>query len=713
MSQRFLTIKTPLPGEDKFIVYRISGQERLGQLFTYELDLYSKDGIIKPADLLGQRATVRIDRNPGDARFCDGYISRVQQFEPHLDWNRFRITLVPWLWFLTRTSDCRIFQNKTVPEIVKEVFKNQNYMKVQKFEEHLSGKYRKREYCVQSRETDFNFVSRLMEDEGIYYFFTHKEGEHTLVLADSPGAHDPAGLEADQLPYNPASESQIRGERIAEWSLEKEVRTDAAAVNDYDFKAPRNPLLSRAIEASEYKAPPSEFYDYPGAFTKNADGEKIAGTRLGEFQSQYDTRRGTTDAPGLQPGTTVMLTDHPRRDQNQKYLIIGTSFSASSLLPESMGSIGGDEYNCSFDCTPIGLQWRPPRHTPVPFVRGPQTATVVGPKGEEIYTDEYGRIKVQFHWDREGKKNESSSCWVRVATPWAGNQWGMIHIPRIGQEVVVSFLEGDPDQPIIIGSVYNADQMPPYTLPADKTQSGIKSRSTLGGNPETFNEICFEDKKGSELVYIRAEKDLTSAVENDHAHWVGHDRTKTVDHDETTEIGHDRTETVKNNETITVMGNRTEKVMKNEDITIMSNRTEKVMQNEDITIAGKRTEKVAMSEDVTIIGPRSETCAATDSLKVAATKTTTVGGTNSTTVGGSNSTTVGGAHSVTVGGVSSETCGGPMTKTSGAVISITAGGAVVITASAIVMNAAAVTINSPAVIIGGRVVLPLAPIPIP
>jgi type VI secretion system secreted protein VgrG len=274
-------------------------------------------------------------------------------------------------------------------------------------------------------------------------------------------------------------------------------------------------------------------------------------------------------------------------------------------------------------------------------VHGAQTAEVVGPAGEEIYPDKYSRVKVQFHWDREGKKNADSSCWVRVGTPWAGKQWGMIHIPRIGQEVIVDFLEGDPDQPIITGSVYNADQMPPYTLPANATQSGIKTRSSKGGSPDNFNEIRFEDKKGSEQLFIHAEKNQDIEVENDETHWVGHDRKKTIDNDETTHV----------------KGNRTETVDKNETIAIHMNRTETVDLNESITIGSNRTETVALNEMVTIGIARTHTIGAADTLTIGAAQILSIGAAQAITIGGSQSTSVGGPQSVSIGKSQSEEVG--------------------------------------------------------
>jgi type VI secretion system secreted protein VgrG len=306
-------------------------------------------------------------------------------------------------------------------------------------------------------------------------------------------------------------------------------------------------------------------------------------------------------------------------------------------------------YDSAFTCIPLALPFRPERVTEIPRVYGAQTAVVVGPAGEEIFTDKYSRVKVQFPWDREGKNDGNSSCWVRVATYWAGKQWGAIHIPRIGQEVVIEFVDGDVDHPIIVGSVYNAEQMPPYSLPANKTQSGIKSRSSLQGTPANFNEIRFEDKKGSELLHIHAEKDQSIEVENDESHWVGHDRTKTIDHDETTLVKHDRTETVDNNETITIHGSRTETVDKDETITIHGSRTESVDKNESISIGGSRTESVSKDEAISIGGNRTESVGKSESITIASDRSMNVGKNETVHIGMDQDIKVGKSITLTCG----------------------------------------------------------------
>ena len=350
----------------------------------------------------------------------------------------------------------------------------------------------------------------------------------------------------------------------------------------------------------------------------------------------------------LAVGRLFKLSKQARADQNREYLVVGAHSRLDYNEYEAQEGAGAD-FTCSFTAMSSKEPYRPRRGTPKPFVQGPQTAIVVGPEGDEIYTDNFGRVKVQFHWDRLGKQDQNSSCWMRVSHPWAGKNWGMVAIPRIGQEVIVDFLEGDPDRPIITGRVYNAEQMPPYELPANKTQTGIKTRSSLSGTPANFNEIRFEDKKGAEQLFIHAEKNQDIEVENDETHWVGHDRRKTIDHDETTHVKHDRTETVGNNETIAIGVNRTETVGNNETISIGVNRTEQVGANETITIGANRTETVGANESVTIGGNQTETVAIAKAETVGAAKALTIGAAYQVSVGAAMNTTVGLSQSEQVG----------------------------------------------------------------
>jgi type VI secretion system secreted protein VgrG len=538
----------------------------------------------------------------------------------------------------------------TVPDIIEDVFK---YYGFNDYKLKLTATYPKWEYCVQYRETDFNFVSRLMEQEGIYYYFEHEDGKHTLVLADSISAHNPFPGYEDVTFYELEKGAAGR-EVITDWTMEKEVQPVASALQDFDFKKPKTSLLSSSNVSRQYGKAEYEMYDYPGDYLDHGEGQRLADVRLNEFQSQYEVLYGKATARGLVTGCTFKLKNHPRKDQNREYLITGVKLQADAGEFASGGSAGGEGefFSCNLTAIDKSQQFRPERLTPKPTVQGPQTAIVVGPKGEEIYTDEHARVKVHFHWDRHDKSDENSSCWIRVSQHWAGKTWGSIHIPRIGQEVMVEFLEGDPDRPIITGRVYNADQVPPYDLPANKTQSGIKSRSSKGGAAPNFNEIRFEDLKGSEQLYIHAEKNQDNVVENDETTKVGHDRTENVGNNENITIGKDRTENVGNDETINISGNRTETVTKDESITINGGRTEQVAKDENITINGGRTENVSKDESITIGGGRTEEVSKDESVTVGGGRTVSVAKDDSLSVGKNLTIDAGDSISITTGNAS-------------------------------------------------------------
>jgi type VI secretion system secreted protein VgrG len=630
MATKVMEIQTPL-GSENLLFTRMRAHEELGRLFEYQIELVSPKGDINIDQILGKNVTVKLELPNDKKRFFNGYVTRFAQMGMLGRYHLYHATVRPWLWFLTRTADCRIFQDKDVPQIVKEVL--ESYSGLHDFKLDLMGQYAKREYCVQYRETDFNFVSRLMEEEGIYYYFKHTDGHHTMTIADSTSAHA-AFPDYAQLPYVPVGKgARLDQEYVSHWDFAREVQSGGYALTDYDFEKPSTSLFVNRQVARAHEQAKGKFFDYPGGYVKTADGEQYARTRLEELQWQWELARAETNARGVAVGALLKLDKHPRADQNREHLIVSADYEMSYTEYEAMETKGAT-YHCSFTALHSKEPFRPQRTTPEPIVQGPQTALVVGPKGDEIYTDKYGRVKVQFYWDRYGKSDENSSCWIRVSHPWAGKNWGMVAIPRIGQEVVVDFLEGDPDRPIISGRVYNAEQMPPYDLPANKTQTGAKSRSSSGGNTANFNEIRFEDKKDAEQLFIHAEKNQDIEVENDETHWVGHDRTKTIDNDETVHIKHDRTETVGNNENITIGVNRTESVGANEDITIGANRTEKVVANEDTTIGANRTEMVGANESVTI--------GANQNIKIGVNKNEAVGVALTQTVGGAWNMTAGG-----------------------------------------------------------------------
>ena len=643
---RLLALKTAL-GADALVVRSASIQEEISRLFQIEVELSSEDGQIDFDQVIGQSATLRLDVGQKGKRFFNGFVNRMTQLGNKGGYAHYRAVIVPWLWLLTRTSDCRIFQEKTVPDIIEEIFKLYGFSD---YKLKLTATYPKWEYCVQYRETAFNFVSRLMEQEGIYFYFEHSDGKHNLILADSISAHNPFPGYSDITFHELESGGEGR-EVITEWAVEKELQPVKYALNDFDFKKPKSPLLSSSNTSRSYGKAEYEIYDFPGEYLEHGEGQRLTDARLNELQSQYEVLQGEASARGLAAGSIFKLKNHPRKDQNREYLVtrVKMEVDAGEFASGGEPTGEGEFFSCRFSAIQKSQQFRAERSTPKPIVQGPQTAIVVGPSGEEIYTDEHARVKVHFHWDRHDKSDQNSSCWVRVSQHWAGKQWGSIHIPRIGQEVIVEFLEGDPDEPIITGRVYNADQVPPYGLPANKTQSGIKSRSSKGGSTANFNEIRFEDKKGSEQVYIHAEKNQDNIVENDETTNVGHDRTEEVKHDEKITIGNNRTEKVGVNEDITIGSNRTEKVGSNEDITIGANRTEKVGANESIDVAANRTRNVGGNESVTVAIARTHNVGAAEAINIGAAQAVDIGAAQTVNVGAMQSITVGANQSTNVG----------------------------------------------------------------
>jgi type VI secretion system secreted protein VgrG len=566
---RAMEVATPL-GPDKLLLVDFTGQESLSRLFSFQLDLIGENEIDVAFDkLLGQKIMVRLELLDGEKRYFSGICNRFSQGERDDVFTHYQMEIVPELWQLTRKAQSRIFQQKSVPDILKEVLQGLNVAY------EITGRFHPRDYCVQYRETDFNFASRLMEEEGIFYFFKHSAEGHQMVVANTPQSHPdlPGG---GKIVYEDVAGGTRDEDRIYDWEKVQELRSGKYTLWDHCFELPHKHLEAEALVQDgvqagkvEHKLKTGgndkyEIYDYPGEYAQRFDGvDRGGGDRAGDLQKIFEDNRRTTDLR-IQEETAAALVIQGssncrqfssgykftlQRHFNADGAYVLTSISHSARQGGDYRSDGAEsfQYSNRFTCIPLGLPFRPQRLTPKPVVQGTQTAVVVGPRGEEIFTDKYGRVKVQFHWDRQGKNNEESSCWVRVGTLWAGKGWGMIHIPRIDQEVVVDFLEGDPDQPIIIGGVYNAREMPPYKLPDNKTQSGIKSRSTLDGSADNFNELRFEDKKGEEEIYLHAEKDWNILVENDEKEVVQANRHATIAKSDSKKIGGVKSVTVDGN----------------------------------------------------------------------------------------------------------------------------------------------------------------------
>ncbi|ANE57177.1 type VI secretion system Vgr family protein [Methylomonas sp. DH-1] len=577
--QRVAKVTTAL-GDGVFVLYRMTGSEAVSRLFEYQLELLSESGTVDLKALLGTGLTVELALENGGSRWFNGIVTRVNQLGMLGDLYNYRVWLHPKAWLMTRSSNCRVLSpsvgenNQAAPTTASEIVKSilGNYGIVPTL--NLNETYPEREFCVQYRETDFNLVSRLMEEEGIYYYFQHHNGSHTMVLCDNMQAHQALAGNATVKYYPPDNQGVRDEEHIFDWTFSRQIQSGGYYLNEYDFEAVTSDLKVASLIDGEHAESGKEIYDYPGEYKTATQGERYARLRMEQVRSEHEQIFAGGNVRGLATGLTFTLAEYPRADQNCQYMVLSTDISIRNNGFDS-GAGGEEEYLCTYSVIKTAYVYRPPRLTRVPVVQGVQTAVVVGAEGDEILTDQYGRVKVQFHWDRLGTKNENSSCWVRVAQIWAGKNWGSMFIPRVGQEVVVDFLEGNPDNPIITGRVYNSVNMPPYGLDANKTQSGIKTRSTPNGEAGNFNELRFEDKKDEEEIYMQAEKNFTRIVKNNDVQKIGFERADPGD--QTIDIYNHRTVTLdQGNDKLTVKtGNRTVEIKQgNDELTVSSgNRT--------------------------------------------------------------------------------------------------------------------------------------------
>jgi type VI secretion system secreted protein VgrG len=519
--ERFIAIDTPL-GKDVLLLQGFAGTEGISRLFRFDLELLSENPSISFDQIVGQKVTIRVFLADGEKRYINGYVSRFAQSGSDHRFTHYQAEVVPWLWFLTRRANCRIFQNQSALDIIQKICSDSAYKGISEFQNRVQGSPEQREYCVQYRETDFNFVSRLLEEEGIFYFFEHGDGKHTMILANSPTAHKPCPGQS-KARYDYAVTHHERDDVIRAWQIGQELRTGKYALTDYSFETPSTSLaVNEATTVSVDGNSRYEMFDYPGPHLKKPRGQHLVKLRMEEEETPAIMVSGSSMCRAFTSGYKFDLTDHYRADMNKAYVLTEVRHSTTVGDAYATGGEGEISYRNQFTCIPHSVPFRPPRLTPKPVVQGSQTAVVVGKDGEEIWTDKYGRVKVHFHWDRENKWNENSSCWIRVSQIWAGKRWGAMFIPRIGQEVIVDFLEGDPDQPIIIGRVYNAEEMPHYELTKHQTRSYIKTLSTKSGGG--FNELRFEDDKGKEQIFIHGEKDMDVRVKEDYKEYIGKDQ---------------------------------------------------------------------------------------------------------------------------------------------------------------------------------------------
>ncbi len=519
---RIVELTSPLG--DQLLFWRLSASEALGQMFEYELDVLSTKPDLKPEALLGKAFTVSLSIDGERQRHFNGYAVRFSQGESRGQLFSYHLSLRPWLWFLTRSSDCKVYQNKSVPMVIDEVFNDEPTNAVER--EALAGEYKPWTYCVQYRESDFNFVSRLMEQEGIYYYFEHSATEHKMVLCDGPGSHK--AIDGDpQVPYyaNDRSRSELNDHVSAITSTHK-IQPALFVMSEYDFTQPgADQKTTRKPEhSSEFQRGHHEVFDYPGSYDSVSEGHHYSAVRIEELAAQSEIFTGTGSERDMTVGRRFKLTDHPLREMNAEYLVNATHIRLEEAQYES-GQEDGPLFEMSFSAIRHRQTFRPARSTAKPAILGIQTAVVTGPAGDEIHTDKHGRVKIQFHWDRYGKKDERSSCFVRVAYPMAGKGWGMVAIPRIGHEVVVSFEEGDPDRPLITGCVFNGDNPNPFGTPGKAMVSGVKTNTHKG---KGFNEMSMNDTAGKELINIHGQYDMVTTVLHDQKNTVNNDFTEVI-----------------------------------------------------------------------------------------------------------------------------------------------------------------------------------------
>lgn len=628
--ERHLEVTTPL-GADQLLLRSFHGREAVSELFEFQLEMLSELPSIDPTQIVGKTVSFSAKMPDGSKRFFHGYVNRLIATGSMIRTLRvYRCQVVPWLWFLTRTSDCRIFQNQTVIQIVEQIFKDAGFTAYET--SGVQGSYDPYEYCVQYRETDFQFVSRLLEQEGIFYYFQHSESEHKLILADQISVFQDCAENKVEYQY---SESGSRlPSRLLSWEHRFEFRSGKWAQSDYNFLQPaataKTPcqiqLTNEDTILKTEGATKWEIYEYPGKYDKKAAGTEYTKKRMEAEEVPYDVVHGSGTYRSFAPGTKFTVAKHPSAEEVDKTFtcisVEHQAFDSSDLLPGE--SSAERSYVNHFQCIPDGVSFRPQLVTPKPYIRGTQTAVVVGPSGSEIYTDEYGRVKVQFFWDRLGVRDENSSCWIRCAQPSAGKQWGAFFLPRVGQEVVVSFLEGDPDRPLITGVVYNADQTPHYKLPDNQTRSWIKTNSSPGG--KGYNEIRFEDKADNEQIFINAQRNMDVRVLKDSMEKVIGDRHLIVG-----DKSHEN-----------ASGNQYEQVFANKHLTVMQDQVEKIDGNVSLTIGGK--------QDIHVTGDRATTLDAAEHHHVKGDYNWKVDKKVSRTVGGDEHVKISGAYALESGG---------------------------------------------------------------
>ena len=621
---RTIGIQTPFGRELSFV--ELNGSEGLSTLFEYRLILTSKNPNLEATDIIGQTIFVTIDTKSGE-RILNGLVTDfgyLSDDEDEQSYHLYTCIMRPNMWYLTQRYDSRVFVDKDILEITRTILDEFGFP----YEIQCLNSYRKYGHSTQYQETSFNYLNRLFEQEGLYYYFTHTEGSNTLIIVDDNSAHPPIQGNPT-IPYHSAVTPGTPDKNYIDiWQQSDRLATKSVNVNDHSYKL-ANRKLDHKSSTHELGGINTEHYDFYTGFSTKEDASSYAQVRSQDYNAQSKRITAAGNVLTIAPGHTFTLSRHPHDAANTEHLIIHAEYD----LKEAGYASGTQQshYRIAFTAIPLRYQYRPPRVTPKPQIIGSQAATVTGPAGEEVHTNEYGDIKVQFHWDRYGPRNQKSSDWIRVAQGSAGGSFGSINTPRIGEEVLIDFINGDSDRPIVIGRLYNSANPPPWGYPQAAKQSGIKSKS-FNSPLENYNELMFNDDAGFELVNLQAQRDLNSLVKNDERRHVNRDRTTTIDKDETVTVHGQRTEVVDLDETITIHKNRTEVVDLNETITIHKNRQERVDDNETISIGGSRTETVDKDETITIKGARTESVGKSEKIKINKNQNITINGLHSETI---------------------------------------------------------------------------------
>ncbi|MFB9240978.1 type VI secretion system Vgr family protein [Massilia antarctica] len=687
-------LRLSFPNQDapsgQLLVNKLEAFEGLSKPFEFRVELLSDNPDIPLKDMQGKMLCVQMVRRDGTLRYFTGIVFSFALKTADGGVSYYEALLGPWYKYLTMRKDNYLFHYTTMYQQTASIFGD--YGSLAEWDWRVAGATEVLTDCCQFDESDRNFLERRWVSNGIVYWFEHSENGHKLVLSDDTTSVEAIDGSPDIRFQRHGGEAEEDG--LGEWSPSRQIMQGAVALASFDFKSPTPVHTSLPTVSQQGNVPSIESYEYTGAYGFTGGGCSLAQLRMEEFEAGGKQFEGSGNNRSVLPGRWFRLADHfdasatSNDAQAREFLILEVVHSASNNY--HVKNTAESHYQNRLRAIRKIIPYRAGRdHNSVETkIHGIQTATVVGPPGEEIHTDEFGRVRVQFHWDRAGNNDEKSSAWIRVATPWAGANFGMTAIPRINGEVLVQFIDGNPNRPIITGMVPNADTMPPWTLPANKTQSGILSRSTPGGSYDTANALRFEDKKGSEQLWLHAEKDQLTEVEHDEDKWVGNDRRKTIDRDETTLVKRDRTETVNRDETITIHNNRVERVDQDEKISIGENRSEDVGKNEIINIGGNRTKSIIKNEKDRI--------GKSWSINVTKFKTETIGMAYMQNVGLGRLENVGLGYSLNVGMMMSTIVGMSQTTKVGKKIYINAGEEleVIVGKSSLIMKAdGAVTIT--------------------